>query len=480
MGDPMAENEFQTLGRYYLPTHEFNQALRGEVNLVVGRKGTGKTALFSQVRDQLRRNRLNIVVDLKPEGYQLIKLKEDVLNFLSGGAKAHLITAFWEYLLLMEVCYKILEKDQKLYLRIPQIYEKYLKLQEHYDVDKNTSGGDFSERLLSLANRLSLSYKASKGTTTDVRLTANEVTNFLHKKDLKNLRHHLSEYLATKDAAWVLFDNLDKGWTSQGLASGDIMILRCLIDAARKVQRDMRHRGHEFHSIVFVRNDVYQLLMEQTPDFGKEIRASLDWSDPDLLREMMRRRLLNNEVSKDFDFQALWGRVCVNHYQGEETSQYLIDRSLMRPRNFLKIFSHCRSSAVNLNHQTIKEEDIEKGMKNHSNDIIVDADQELTDIEPSANGLIYQFIGEKSQLNIENIEKLMKSNDIEEEKWDSVLEFLLYYGFIGISNPDGYPRYIYNVGYDLKILLATLKKFRGTVRFTLNPVFWPGLGISQN
>jgi hypothetical protein len=94
VGDPMAENEFQTLSRYYLQTDEFRRALRGEVNLVVGRKGSGKTALFSQVRNVKRDNKNNVVVDLKPEGYQLIKLKEQVLDYLSEGAKAHLITAF--------------------------------------------------------------------------------------------------------------------------------------------------------------------------------------------------------------------------------------------------------------------------------------------------------------------------------------------------------------------------------------------------
>ena len=57
------------------------------MNLVVGRKGAGKTALFSQVRNDLRRNRTTIVVDLKPEGYQLVKMKEAVLDYLSEGAR---------------------------------------------------------------------------------------------------------------------------------------------------------------------------------------------------------------------------------------------------------------------------------------------------------------------------------------------------------------------------------------------------------
>ena len=71
-----------------------------------------------------------IVVDLKPEGYQLIKLKEEVLDYLSEGAKAHLITAFWEYLLLLEVAYKLLEKDEDRHLRDHTIQPQYKKLQD--------------------------------------------------------------------------------------------------------------------------------------------------------------------------------------------------------------------------------------------------------------------------------------------------------------------------------------------------------------
>src|SRR5205823_15020595 len=62
------------------------------------------TTLFrSELRDKIRRDKRNVVVDLRPEGYQLIKLKEDILAYLSEGSRQHLITAFWEYLILLEV-----------------------------------------------------------------------------------------------------------------------------------------------------------------------------------------------------------------------------------------------------------------------------------------------------------------------------------------------------------------------------------------
>jgi hypothetical protein len=55
--------------------------------MIVGRKRAGKTALFSQLRNEKRSNARNIVVDLKPKGYQLIRLKEDVLDYLAEGAR---------------------------------------------------------------------------------------------------------------------------------------------------------------------------------------------------------------------------------------------------------------------------------------------------------------------------------------------------------------------------------------------------------
>lgn len=56
------------------------------------------------------------------------------------------------------------------------------------------------------------------------------------------------------------------------------MILRCLINANRKIEREFKGRRIKFHSIVFVRDDVYSLSMQESSDYGKEMRASLDWS----------------------------------------------------------------------------------------------------------------------------------------------------------------------------------------------------------
>ena len=476
IGDAVAENEFQTLGSYYLHTDQYKRASRGEVNMVVGRKGAGKTALFSQLRNEKRANVRNIVVDLKPEGYQLLRLKEDVLDYLADGARTHLITALFEYVFYLEICYKLLEKDRDKHLRDNRLYEPYRKLLSVYETGA-AAEGDFSERLQKLSRQLIEDFKKRFGKASGQRLTAVEVTELIHKQNIREIRNALSVYLTFKEGLWVLFDNLDKGWSSHGLTNADIMILRCLIDAARKIQHQIQSEKHDFHSVVFVRNDVYQLLVEASPDYGKESRAVLDWTDPDLLREMLRRRLIHNSLPPDTEFERVWSQICVSHYEGEETSQYLIDRCLMRPRNLIKLLAHCRGFAVGLERARIDERDLDKGLRAYSLDLITEADQELTDLLGEDTNLIYHFIGEGFEFEPKRLAGVIQEAGVPVDKIDKVVEFMLYYGFLGVRREGEEPRYIFDLGYDMKLMKVLVAKAGINLTYALSPAFHPGLNL---
>jgi hypothetical protein len=161
----------------------------------------------------------------------------------------------------------------------------------------------------------------------NLRLNKQQVTELIHLHDLRVLRNAVEKYLKLKEDVWILFDNLDKGWATHGVAPEDLLIVRCLLDAARKIEQSMRSRQVECHTVIFIRNDVYLLLVEATPDRGKEVRVSLDWSEADLLRQMLRRRFIYNGLPQDADFEQLWRTICVALIDGEETSEYLIERS---------------------------------------------------------------------------------------------------------------------------------------------------------
>jgi hypothetical protein len=477
-GDPMAENELQTLGSYFIETDQYQRTLRGEANLVVGRKGMGKTALFSQLRNRLRRDKQNIVVDLKPEGYQLLRLKENVLSYLAQGAKDHLVTAFWEYLLYLEVCYKVLEKDHDKHLRDHELMEPYQALAESYRKEASNGTGDFSERLSELSDRIVRAYLSAHGKKEGTQLSSGQVTELVQRNDVLSLSKKLSQYLEYKKSVWILFDNLDRGWSPHGLSADDVLAVRSLIDAGRKIQRAMQKAGHDFHCVIFLRNDVYQLLMNETSDFGKEMRVSLDWNDADLLRELVRSRLASNkDFPSDWSFDRMWAQICVPLIDGTESSQFLIDRCLMRPRNLLKLIAHCRGCAVNMHHQKIQIEDIKRGAANYSTDLVIEIDQELTQIDSSAEGLIYVFINEGAEFSRDDLAILMDIKGIPQDKVDLITEFLLYFGFLGIRVANAEPRYIHDVNYDMKMLKTNIQKHANALRYAVNPAFWSALSI---
>ncbi len=177
------------------------------------------------------------MLDLKPDGYKLIKFKERILKFLEEGTYLHTITAFWEYVLLLEICYKILEKDKKRHIHDHLLYEGYRALANIYNVEDYDSDGDFSERMSQLMEKVYSEYESIHSGKEKVSLSSSDLTQLLYKHDVKALRQELLNYMEHKGTLWLLFDNIDNGWPTSGLEHNDLLIIRALIDATRKIER---------------------------------------------------------------------------------------------------------------------------------------------------------------------------------------------------------------------------------------------------
>jgi hypothetical protein len=184
-GDPTAENEAAGLSEYFLETEAYQRALNGAANILVGRKGSGKTAVFLQVRDRSRADKENIVIDLIPDGYQLIKMKEFILDQLGLGSRKEVIAAFWQYVLWLEIAYKLLEKDHQRAYRDPRLLKEYKKLEELFRSRVDTGAGDFSERLRLLStNIIDRFEKAKKPGANSKQLDSSSVIEIIYGQDI--------------------------------------------------------------------------------------------------------------------------------------------------------------------------------------------------------------------------------------------------------------------------------------------------------
>lgn len=482
IGSPAAENEMSTLGQYYFPTDAFNRAVAGAVRLAVGRKGSGKTALFFQVRDRIRANKRNVVMDLKPEGHQLKRLKS-VLQLLGDDVQEHVAAAFWEYVLLLEICHKLLQKDEWVHTRDHNLFEPYRRLEELYAADELIREGDFSERILDLVARLTDEADQKYDLDKLQYLSAAQVNQLIYKHNMPKLREELTGYLKHKESVWILFDNIDKGWPTRGVDSSDTIILRGLLESTRNIERFFHKHGIVCVTLVVVRNDVYELLIDETPDRGKESKVSLDWTDPQELRQMLLRRLAYGGLKQATNFEESWNQICVSHIEGEESSQYLIERSLMRPRNLLNLLNYCKSNAVNLQHTRIEEEDVRRASAMYSADIGNEIGLEIRDVFPQAEDILYCFIGSPPILTVQQVKGCLAESRICDADHENLMEILMWFGFLGVRQKGATEfseTYIYDVYYDMKKLRRLARNLaQEQMELSIHPAFWPFLGIDE-
>lgn len=472
VGDLAAENEIRGLQDYFVPTGQYNEAKRGRARLVVGRKGAGKTAIFYGVRAANGRSRVQIVLDLKPEGHQFTKLREFVLNELTQGHQQQVLTAFWNYLLLMELAHKIVHWDEPYSYQNPQLRADFEKLENAYGKPRDIEQGDFSERLLELVDSI-----VDRKEGSIKQLSNAEITQLVYTQDIKILNDALSDYLTTskKENVWLLFDNLDKGWPVQAAQNEDILLLKSLLEATRKLQRQFEIRDVEFHSIVFIRNDIYQHLILDPADRGKDTAVMLDWNDPLIFKEIIRRRMIHStEVEGEFD--ELWPLFFETHIKGEETFSYILRHTLMRPREVIRLVRECLDVAVNRGHEKVKEEDILYAQRRYSEDALVDLTLELKDVSPSFADVPYGFIGAKSTISQEEILNRLKEVGVDSSEYEKVLELLLWFGFLGLCADSDTERYSYQYQHNLKVMKAGMPL---PYTYCIHPAFRQHLGAEH-
>jgi len=179
-------------------------------------------------------------------------------------------------------------------------------------------------------------------------------------------------------------------------------------------------------------------------------------------------------------FEQLWCEICASEVDGNPSDDYLIERSLMRPRGLLNSLMACVGFAINRGHARIEADDVKSGLANYSRDLVRDIGLELRDIMGRYENVLYGFLGKLPRLTMEEIYLTFIDAGIEEADWDGVIDVLIWYGFLGCLRPGKGVSYVYDVGYNISMLKAIINQQpRDSRRYEINPAFWDGLEIQQ-
>jgi hypothetical protein len=473
LGNVAAENEISGLRQYFVRTSRFRQVRQGHAQVVVGRKGAGKTALFYGLRQAVKRGREVLVLDMKPEGHQFTRLREAVLEGLSEGQQEYTLGAFWTYLLSAEVAHKILNSQGELNAAKvdPGHHKTYKALEDAYMAHGLQSGDDLSQRLLRQIDRLAARFRAHEtiDSMTDLR-------ELVYGGDIRTLNDAVADYLIhEKDEVWLLVDNLDKSWATRGSTREDMLLMRGLLDATQKLQQQLEDRDVAFNSVVFIRTDVYEHLVGRTPDRGKDRVVRLDWEDQDIFRQIVRARVTSSTDLKG-EFEEVWPQVASSLVGIQDAFTYIADRTLLRPRDLLMFLGDAVQVALDRGHDRIESQDILDAEDGYSLDMLHGLVFEIEDTHPELSEAVYAFRGSSAELTRSGVEDRLQTAGVAEPDLSDAIELLVWYGFIGVrAIGEDDARFSYNVRYNLRQLLHSVET--GVGMFVIHPAFRAALGI---
>jgi hypothetical protein len=469
LGASAAENESVSLGNYFVGTAEFSRASRSDHALIIGRKGSGKTAIYYQIRNGIRKQKYNYVVELRPSTHNLSELRHELLSISNQGIFDHTIAAFWSYILYTEILLKIREYTIPESVRNFDLQNRIRNLETELELDDVIVSGDFTSRLNTAISDVLNVIKAGDFDTSGGMKT---ITNLVYETAIPKLRDLVCEFADQFDEVTILIDDIDKGWPPKQLESHDILTIKHLIEALRRIERDLRRKDVKFRSLLFLRGDVYEMLVDNTADRGKYNPITVDWSDQSQLVRLLKQRVLASFDNADQGDEA-WDAINIVMPDGHHAVDRLIEASLYRPRFLIEACEKVLSTAINRGNAFVAAADVEHGLDLMSQYLVSDFAYELRDVSGIPEDIFYKFIGTKPSLKQNEIAEILTDTDGRE--LGEIVDLLLWYGFLGIKDGSAKGTFIFQCGYDFKRLKALCAREKDEITYVVNDAFLRGL-----
>ena len=320
LGHPDALQDHRLL-EYYVPTNEFHDAIEGRRSIFIGRKGSGKSANFQAIRDELQGRSDTVTVAISPEDFELQRITAFLDEAYAVASPQLLFRNTWNYVLLSEICLALAESTDRLY-EIPDD-PAAASIYRYYQSNRTQLRLDFGSRVIFM-----LSDSSTLGQAGDhLDQGKQSALNALRDSDVAR---NLKEFAMKENLTYhIIADDLDKHW--QPNSSQSIELLIGLITEADTLQRFFE--GH-LKVVMFLREDIYDVLTKFDEDLSKRSVLRMEWTKNNLLH-LVAERLAISAGEDNIDDVLTWSGIFPSEVKGKLAAEYVLDIALPRPRDVL-------------------------------------------------------------------------------------------------------------------------------------------------
>lgn len=477
-GEYIAENETKDLlTKYFVETAAYKDALQGRQKIFVGRKGTGKTANFTKLAEELKKNRKALVCVVKPVAYELDSLVSMLGQYAGQEMQGFLIESLWKFLLYSEIAlaayHELAESPRK-------------GCQEFLEFMNNNADllmTDFSVRLERCVQKLLRDGENPK----EISERRARIANALHSGILKELRIHLGGVLQHKDRISILIDNLDKAWEKDRNLNELSHLFLGLLGAAGRAERDFqrddsRHDALNLSMIIFLRADIFYSIQRIAREPDKINHCKMAWDDKELLFRVIEERFVQSH-SDSASPAELWQTYFCPTTLGQATREFIYESILPRPRDLVFFVSSAVTTAINRGHGRVEEDDLLQAKRLYSQHALdslgVEFHGRTTDFEKIA----FEFVGSDSVITESEVRQRLLNAGVNEQAVGDNLGELCLLSFLQIeTSPNSFSLVENPQDLQKKMILSRrLGEQLGLPRrFRIHPAFWSFLEISTD
>ncbi|MER7983916.1 hypothetical protein [Streptomyces sp. NPDC095817] len=367
-----AEHDFADglLRQGFQRTLAYEAALDGRKALVIGRKGSGKSAICAQLAHGGVHP--GPTAPIAPDDAAGDEIRRFDLQGLTSDTAKSLI---WRYLFAVHAARHVVAHASDGHGRSLRKPAAVRALRDFLKVNGEETEARLTDRLKRGTSRLqsaTLSLKmfgVEAGLQTgpagdgESEFTPSEGARAM--RQLEALEAGVTAALDTLGCAvlghpplLVLVDQLEYVWRAD--ADSHALVTGLLL-ATKHVARTY---GSAVRCVLFVRSDIYDALNFVDGDKFRSDEMHITWTNP-ALRELALARA-SASLRRELTHDELWGGIFPRAVRGEPTADYLTARCLPRPRDAIQFLNLCRDTAWERGHPTVRESDVLAATKRFS------------------------------------------------------------------------------------------------------------------
>lgn len=358
---------------YFLKTGSALEILTGKY-LVIGRKGSGKTALFRFASSEMRDEGDVIELDLDAYVFLAHRSLEE-----SGVPTTAAYTASWRFAITI-----------LMYLRVRDSLPINHRNRGDGSIRAIVNGPNVGvmSKILGWLKRVRKVDLPSVTGVADLGSmeVADQESHFIDSTtlvELDKLENILRERFASRPIH-ALIDRLDDAW------DGSPESLNIIIGAVRAT----RYYSHLFNSegaapvVAFLRTDLWDGIRFNDKNKFSQDSVFLDWTDEELTAIIEAR--IDSSIAGGGTGGRPWNWIFTSDEMRQRTSskRYIQKRCLGRPRDIIAFAIHARDVAIRNGREVIENDDIYGGERMYSRHIVDELIDELQNHVPNIDGAI--------------------------------------------------------------------------------------------